>query len=71
MDVSNERNAKAYLGCRRIKFLTSVPLQEGRYEYKYIVDGEWMCNKYELVTSPNKDGHVNNYIRVWFNIQLF
>ncbi|CDO99830.1 unnamed protein product [Coffea canephora] len=39
-------------------------LPEGRYEYKYIVDGEWMCNKYELVTSPNKDGHVNNYIRV-------
>lgn len=39
-------------------------LTEGCYEYKYIVDGEWMCNKYELVTSPNKDGHVNNYIRV-------
>ncbi|KAH9704116.1 phosphoglucan phosphatase DSP4 [Citrus sinensis] len=37
---------------------------EGRYEYKYIVDGEWTCNKYELVTSPNKDGHVNNYVQV-------
>ncbi|KAH9768648.1 phosphoglucan phosphatase DSP4 [Citrus sinensis] len=37
---------------------------EGRYEYKYIVDGEWTCNKYELVSSPNKDGHVNNYVQV-------
>lgn len=39
-------------------------LPEGRYEYKYIVDGEWTCNKYELVTYPNKDGHVNNYVQV-------
>ncbi|XP_027365397.1 phosphoglucan phosphatase DSP4, amyloplastic isoform X2 [Abrus precatorius] len=38
--------------------------QEGLYEYKYIVDGEWTCNKDELVTSPNKDGHVNNFIQV-------
>ncbi|XP_022879257.1 phosphoglucan phosphatase DSP4, amyloplastic-like [Olea europaea var. sylvestris] len=40
-------------------------LPEGQYEYKYIIDGEWMCNKYELVTSPNKDGHVNNYVKVF------
>ncbi|XP_010267350.1 PREDICTED: phosphoglucan phosphatase DSP4, amyloplastic isoform X2 [Nelumbo nucifera] len=39
-------------------------LPEGHYEYKYIVDGEWTCNKHELVTSPNKDGYVNNYIQV-------
>ncbi|KAL0322191.1 UNVERIFIED_CONTAM: Phosphoglucan phosphatase DSP4, amyloplastic [Sesamum calycinum] len=39
-------------------------LPEGQYEYKYIVDGEWVCNEYELVTSPNKDGHVNNYVKV-------
>lgn len=39
-------------------------LVEGRYEYKYIVDGEWTYNKYELVTHPNGDGHVNNYIHV-------
>ncbi|WVY97682.1 hypothetical protein V8G54_029833 [Vigna mungo] len=41
--------------------------QEGRYEYKYIVDGEWTCNKDELVTAPNKDGHVNNFIQVLDN----
>ncbi|KAL6586306.1 Phosphoglucan phosphatase DSP4, chloroplastic [Orobanche minor] len=40
-------------------------LPEGHYEYKYIVDGKWMCNKYELVTSPNNDGHVNNYVKVF------
>ncbi|CAH1438086.1 unnamed protein product [Lactuca virosa] len=39
-------------------------LLEGRYEYKYIVDGEWMTNKYESITPVNKDGHVNNYIQV-------
>ncbi|XP_077231482.1 phosphoglucan phosphatase DSP4, amyloplastic-like [Tasmannia lanceolata] len=39
-------------------------LPEGLYEYKYIVDGKWTCNKYELITRPNKDGHVNNYVYV-------
>ncbi|XP_059628393.1 phosphoglucan phosphatase DSP4, amyloplastic isoform X2 [Cornus florida] len=39
-------------------------LPVGHYEYKYIVNGEWMCNRHELVTSPNKDGHVNNYVAV-------
>jgi len=45
-------------------------LQEGRYEYKYIVDGVWTCNNDELVTSPNKDGHVNNFIQVSYKLQL-
>ncbi|CAA6675109.1 unnamed protein product [Spirodela intermedia] len=39
-------------------------LPAGRYEYKYIVDGEWTCNEEELVTSPNDDGHVNNYVQI-------
>lgn len=39
-------------------------LPEGRYEYKYIIDGEWTHNKYELTASPNGDGHVNNYVHV-------
>ncbi|XVE99170.1 hypothetical protein REPUB_Repub03eG0174200 [Reevesia pubescens] len=39
-------------------------LPGGRYEYKYIVDGEWTCNEYELVTSPNNDGHINNFVDV-------
>lgn len=39
-------------------------LPEGRYEYKYIVNGEWTCNKSEAITGPNGDGHINNYIQV-------
>ncbi|KAL9224832.1 hypothetical protein vseg_000829 [Gypsophila vaccaria] len=39
-------------------------LPEGRYEYKYVVDGEWVCNESELVTPPNDDGQVNNYVEV-------
>ncbi|GLT70196.1 hypothetical protein SLA2020_422920 [Shorea laevis] len=39
-------------------------LPEGRYEYKYIVDGEWFCNQNERVAAPDNDGHVNNYVEV-------
>ncbi|OEL13605.1 Phosphoglucan phosphatase DSP4, amyloplastic [Dichanthelium oligosanthes] len=39
-------------------------LPEGRYEYKYIVDGKWLCNEHEKITKPNADGHVNNYVQV-------
>ncbi|XP_057979648.1 phosphoglucan phosphatase DSP4, amyloplastic [Malania oleifera] len=42
-------------------------LPEGHYEYKYVIDGEWVCNKYELVTHRNNDGHVNNYVQVFDN----
>ncbi|XP_062091917.1 phosphoglucan phosphatase DSP4, amyloplastic [Humulus lupulus] len=40
-------------------------LFEGQYEYKYIVDGEWITNGNELIKTPNKDGHVNNYVQVF------
>ncbi|XP_042395298.1 phosphoglucan phosphatase DSP4, amyloplastic-like isoform X2 [Zingiber officinale] len=39
-------------------------LNEGHYEYKYIIDGQWMCNENELMTFPNSDGHVNNYVEI-------
>jgi hypothetical protein len=39
-------------------------LKEGRYEYKYIVDGKWLCNEHENITEPNADGHVNNFVQV-------
>ncbi|CAN6567910.1 unnamed protein product [Malus baccata var. baccata] len=39
-------------------------LPEGRYEYEYIIDGGWTHNKHEPFTSPNKDGHVSNYVHV-------
>ncbi|XP_020572379.1 phosphoglucan phosphatase DSP4, amyloplastic [Phalaenopsis equestris] len=45
-------------------WLLERDLPEGLYEYKYIVDGEWICNTSELMTSPQGDGHVNNYVCV-------
>jgi protein-tyrosine phosphatase len=39
-------------------------LPEGYYEYKYIIDGQWMCNEHEPLTWMNKDGFVNNYVQV-------
>uniref|UniRef100_A0A0D6R4V1 Uncharacterized protein n=1 Tax=Araucaria cunninghamii TaxID=56994 RepID=A0A0D6R4V1_ARACU len=39
-------------------------LPVGHYEYKYVIDGNWVSNADELVTEPNADGHVNNYIEV-------
>uniref|UniRef100_A0A0E0K7M4 AMP-activated protein kinase glycogen-binding domain-containing protein n=1 Tax=Oryza punctata TaxID=4537 RepID=A0A0E0K7M4_ORYPU len=39
-------------------------LPEGKYEYKYIVDGKWVCNENEKKTKANADGHVNNYVQV-------
>ena len=47
-------------------FLGVCFLKEGRYEYKYIVDGKWVCNEHENITKPNADGHVNNYVQVEF-----
>ncbi|XP_044462724.1 phosphoglucan phosphatase DSP4, amyloplastic isoform X2 [Mangifera indica] len=45
-------------------WIMNKELPEGHYEYKYIVDGKWLCNNDEQRTSPNKDGHVNNYVDV-------
>ena len=39
-------------------------MQEGQFEYKYIIDGEWTHNEQEPFTGPNKDGHTNNYAKV-------
>lgn len=39
-------------------------LPEGQYEYKYVIDGEWLCNEDEPLTTINIDGHINNYVLV-------
>lgn len=51
----------------RIMSHKCIALQEGCYEYKYIVDGEWTINENEPVTLANKDGHVNNFVHVRFS----
>ncbi|KAE7997105.1 hypothetical protein FH972_001767 [Carpinus fangiana] len=45
-------------------WILNTELLEGRYEYKYVVDGQWTCNKDEPLTIVNKDGHINNYVQV-------
>ncbi|KAF3575044.1 hypothetical protein F2Q69_00061556 [Brassica cretica] len=42
-------------------------LPEGQFEYKYIIDGEWIHNEQEPFTGPNKDGHTNNYAKVVYD----
>ncbi|PWA18250.1 Dual specificity phosphatase, catalytic domain-containing protein [Artemisia annua] len=51
---------------KHISWILERDLLEGCYEYKYIVDGEWMINTNEPVTPVNKDGHINNYVQVVF-----
>ena len=45
------------------KFRKSIPLDDGHYEYKYIVDGKWMHDP----NSPNMVndmGSYNNYVDI-------
>ena len=39
-------------------------LLQGRYEYKFIVDGEWMLDPGCGDTAPNQHGTFNNVIEV-------
>ena len=43
-------------------FIT-IHLQKGKYNYKYIVDGQWMCNETEKMVKGDK-GEINNEIIV-------
>jgi len=36
----------------------------GRYEYKFIVDGNWVTNPELPLSEPNREGQVNNYLEV-------
>ncbi|PWA65448.1 Phosphoglucan phosphatase DSP4 chloroplastic [Artemisia annua] len=53
---------------KHISWILQSDLPEGRYEYKYIDYGKWMINTNELVTPVNKDGYINNYVQVPFNL---
>jgi 1,4-alpha-glucan branching enzyme len=41
----------------------AVALSPGRYEYKYVVDGEWLPDP-NAETTPNVYGSINSVIRV-------
>lgn len=49
---------------------TISEMQEGQFEYKYIIDGEWTHNEAEPFIGPNKDGHTNNYAKVKMSLSL-
>jgi len=36
----------------------------GRYEYKYVVDGDWVIDSELPMSEPNREGQVNNVIEV-------
>src|SRR5262249_41129111 len=42
-----------------------VALRPGRYEYKFLVDGEWLPDPVVDQTIPNAYGSVNSVIEVW------
>jgi 1,4-alpha-glucan branching enzyme len=41
-----------------------VPLELGRYQYKFIVDGEWIHDPAARENSPNSHGSMNSVIEV-------
>lgn len=55
-------------GMKRVKrgedtFVAVVDLAPGRYEFKYVVDGEWMCCP-DAPRVPNDHGTENSVIEV-------
>jgi 1,4-alpha-glucan branching enzyme len=46
---------------RWIKALTLPP---GKYEYRLVVDGKWMCDPLAAETVPNSFGELNSVLRV-------
>ena len=44
-------------------FKVTIPLTEGKYEYKFIVDGEWKCAETQQKISDEK-GNTNNILEI-------
>lgn len=42
---------------------TIVKLPKGEYQYKYLIDGKWVINQFEKITSDEK-GNLNNFVVV-------
>jgi 5'-AMP-activated protein kinase regulatory beta subunit len=42
---------------------TTIDLAPGKYEYKFVVDGEWRCSGDQMMTKDNL-GNENNFIEV-------
>jgi chromosome partitioning protein len=45
-------------------FYMCLPLQPGRYRYRFVVDGKWMTDPYNKYVEANQFGELNNVIEV-------
>ena len=46
------------------KWEKRIPLAPGRYEYKFVVDGEWIHDTKALENRPNEHGSLNSIVEV-------
>jgi chromosome partitioning protein len=46
------------------EFWTCLPLQPGRYRYRFVVDGKWMTDPHNKYVETNQFGELNNVIEV-------
>ncbi|MBN2212554.1 MAG: isoamylase early set domain-containing protein [Sedimentisphaerales bacterium] len=45
-------------------FKSRLELEPGRYEYKFVVDGQWRNDTNGEETAPNEFGETNNVVQV-------
>ncbi|MCC6424258.1 MAG: AAA family ATPase [Phycisphaerales bacterium] len=46
------------------EWFMSLPLQPGRYRYRFIVDGQWMTDPHNSYVEANQFGELNNIVEV-------
>ncbi len=46
------------------EWVTQLPLQPGRYRYRFVVDGKWMTDPHNSYVETNQFGELNNVIEV-------
>jgi chromosome partitioning protein len=46
------------------EWVTRLPLQKGRYRYRFVVDGKWMTDPHNNYVETNQFGELNNVVEV-------
>lgn len=46
------------------RWIKELELPAGTYEYRFVVDGKWMCDSLAKETAPNPFGSANSVLRV-------
>jgi 1,4-alpha-glucan branching enzyme len=57
-------NARMFLRSGNHRWEKRLTLPPGRYEYKFLVDGEWMHDATARETAPNVHGSLNSVVHV-------